>query len=127
MSRKSHVCFRLMASGDAHVALSHVYGDTDRRTYEVVIGGAGNSMCAIRYGGRGDIKVCGGVVCWGVVCWGVVCWGWFVRGWSAGGGLLGVICWEVVCWRVLCWGVVFWWKVCWGVVCGKDLLEKTDR
>lgn len=57
VSNKNHVSFRVMASGDAHVALSYVYGDTDRRTYEVVIGCRNNSRCAIRYGGRGDVKV----------------------------------------------------------------------
>ena len=58
VSRKTHICFRVMAAADAHVALSYMYGDTDRKTYEVVIGGRGNTTCAIKYGGRGAVKVC---------------------------------------------------------------------
>lgn len=57
VSRKNHVTFRIMASAEAHVALSHVYGDTDRRTYEIVLGGWNNTKSAIRYGGRGPIEV----------------------------------------------------------------------
>ena len=57
VSKKSKVSFRLRAAADGHVALSYVYGDTDRRTYEVVLGGWGNRRSAIRYGGRGEVQV----------------------------------------------------------------------
>jgi len=51
------VTFRVRAGADAHVALSTVYGDTDRKTYELVIGGWNNTRSAIRYGGRGPVVV----------------------------------------------------------------------
>lgn len=55
VSKKSHVTFRVRAGADAHVALSRVYGDTDRTTYELVLGGWNNSRTAVRYGGRGPV------------------------------------------------------------------------
>lgn len=57
VSRKTHVAFRVHAAADAHIALSHVYGDTDRRTYEIVLGGWNNTKSAIRYGGKGHVEV----------------------------------------------------------------------
>ncbi|ESN92668.1 hypothetical protein HELRODRAFT_189560 [Helobdella robusta] len=57
VSRKSMICFRLKAAADGHVALSYVYGDTDRRTYEVVLGAHGNRKSLIRYGGKGEVMV----------------------------------------------------------------------
>jgi len=53
VSKKSHVTFRVRAAADAHIALSMAYGDTHRKTYEVALGMTGNSISAIRYGGRG--------------------------------------------------------------------------
>lgn len=41
------------AAADAHVALSAVYGDVDRKTYEIVIGTDGNKKSIIRYGAGG--------------------------------------------------------------------------
>ena len=38
VSNKTWVCFRLRAKCDAHIALSSVYGDVDRKTYEIVLG-----------------------------------------------------------------------------------------
>jgi len=55
VSKKSHVTFRVRAGADAHVALSMMYGDTDRKTYELVLGGWNNSRSAVRYGGRGPV------------------------------------------------------------------------
>jgi len=55
VSKKSDVTFRVRAGADAHVALSTVYGDTDRKTYELVLGGWKNSRSAVRYGGRGPV------------------------------------------------------------------------
>jgi len=49
VSKKSHVTFRVRAGADAHVALSTMYGDTDRKTYELVLGGWNNSRSAVRY------------------------------------------------------------------------------
>lgn len=49
VSKKSHVTFRVRAGADAHVALSTMYGDTDRKTFELVLGGWNNSRTAIRY------------------------------------------------------------------------------
>ena len=57
VSKKTHVSFRVRAAAEAHVALSNVYGDTDRRTYEIVLGGWNNSKSVIRYGGRGQNQV----------------------------------------------------------------------
>jgi len=57
VSRKSHVTFRVRAGADAHLALSTMYGDTDRKTYEVVLGAADNRRSALRYGGRGPVMV----------------------------------------------------------------------
>lgn len=45
------------AAADAHVALSAVYGDVDRKTYEIVIGTDGNTKSIIRYGAGGPIMV----------------------------------------------------------------------
>jgi len=55
VSKKSQVTFRVRAGADAHVALSTMYGDTDRKTYELVLGGWNNSRSAVRYGGRGPV------------------------------------------------------------------------
>jgi len=55
VSKKSHVTFRVRAGADAHVALSTMYGETDRKTYELVLGGWNNSRSAVRYGGRGPV------------------------------------------------------------------------
>ena len=49
VSKKSHVTFRVRAGGDAHVALSTMYGDTDRKTYELVLGASNNSRSVVRY------------------------------------------------------------------------------
>jgi len=57
VSKKSHVTFRVRAGADAHVALSTMYGDTDRKTYELVLGGWSNGRSALRYGGRGPVMV----------------------------------------------------------------------
>ncbi len=35
VSDKRWITFRLQAKADAHIALSSVYGDTERKTYEV--------------------------------------------------------------------------------------------
>ena len=55
VSKKSYVTFRVRAGADAHVALSMMYGDTERKTYELVLGGWNNSRSAVRYGGRGPV------------------------------------------------------------------------
>jgi len=55
VGRKSHVTFRVRAGADAHVALSTMYGETDRKTYELVLGGWTNRRTALRYGGRGPV------------------------------------------------------------------------
>jgi nucleoside phosphorylase len=55
VSNKTHITFRVRAWADAHIALSSVYGDTDRKTYEIVIGAFGNTRCLIRAGGQGPI------------------------------------------------------------------------
>jgi len=57
VSKKSHATFRVRAGADAHVALSTMYGDTDRKTYELVLGASYNSRSAVRYGGRGPAVV----------------------------------------------------------------------
>jgi len=53
VSKKSSVTFRVRAAADAHIALSNVYGDTERRTYEIVLGGWNNTKSVIRFGGQG--------------------------------------------------------------------------
>jgi hypothetical protein len=55
VSDKRWITFRLRAKADAHLALSSVYGDTERKTYEIVIGCWDNSKSVIRYGGMGTI------------------------------------------------------------------------
>lgn len=37
VSDKRHIVFQVKAKADAHIALSSVYGDTDRKTYEVCL------------------------------------------------------------------------------------------
>lgn len=65
VSDKVFVCFSIKAKSDAHIALSSVYGDTERKTYEIVIGGEDNTKSVIRDGGQGNtveeavtLKVC---------------------------------------------------------------------
>ena len=43
------------AAGESHLALSAVYGDVERKTYEIVIGCEGNTKSCIRYGASGPI------------------------------------------------------------------------
>lgn len=55
INNKTFITFMVKAAADAHVALSAVYGDVDRKTYEIVIGTDGNTKSIIRYGAGGPI------------------------------------------------------------------------
>ncbi|KAK3100647.1 hypothetical protein FSP39_023031 [Pinctada imbricata] len=55
ISNKTFITFMVKAAGDAHLALSAVYGDVDRKTYEIVIGADGNTKSVIRYGAGGTV------------------------------------------------------------------------
>lgn len=55
VTRKTFITFRVRARADAHIALSCVYGDTDERTHELVIGGNNNTTSSIRDGGQGRV------------------------------------------------------------------------
>lgn len=57
INNKTFITFMVKAAADAHVALSAVYGDVDRKTYEIVIGTDGNTKSIIRYGAGGPIMV----------------------------------------------------------------------
>lgn len=57
INNKTFITFMVKAAADAHVALRAVYGDVDRKTYEIVIGTDGNTKSIIRYGAGGPIMV----------------------------------------------------------------------
>ena len=54
---KTFITFRVRARADAHVALSNVYGNTDERTHEIVIGGWNNTTSFIKDCAGGPILV----------------------------------------------------------------------
>ncbi|ESO90699.1 hypothetical protein LOTGIDRAFT_163977 [Lottia gigantea] len=56
ISNKTSVCFAVKASEDAHVALSAIYGDVDRKTFEIALGCDGNMVSYIRDGSLGNAK-----------------------------------------------------------------------
>ncbi|XP_050414992.2 uncharacterized protein LOC126829267 [Patella vulgata] len=56
VSNKTFLSFRVKASQDAHIALSAIYGDVDRKTYEIVLGADGNKASYIRDGSLGATK-----------------------------------------------------------------------
>ncbi|KAK3602326.1 hypothetical protein CHS0354_007120 [Potamilus streckersoni] len=56
VNNKTFLTFMVMASADAHISLSAVYGDVDRKTYEIVIGADGNTKSMIRDGSMGKVR-----------------------------------------------------------------------
>ncbi|XP_064608502.1 uncharacterized protein LOC135472764 isoform X2 [Liolophura sinensis] len=56
VSSKEFLAFKLKAGGDAHIALSAVYGDLERKTHEIVIGAEGNTKSMIREGSMGLVR-----------------------------------------------------------------------
>lgn len=56
MDDKTWLTFMVKAGGDGHIALSAVYGDIERKTYEIHIGADGNTKSYIRDGGQGIVR-----------------------------------------------------------------------
>lgn len=56
INNKTFLTFMIKAAGDAHIALSAVYSDVDRKTVEIVIGTDGNTKSMIRDGAMGQLK-----------------------------------------------------------------------
>jgi hypothetical protein len=48
INNKSFLTFMIKTAADAHIALSAVYGDVDRKTFEIVIGAEANTKSLIR-------------------------------------------------------------------------------
>ncbi|GFO09395.1 C3 and pzp-like alpha-2-macroglobulin domain-containing protein 8, partial [Plakobranchus ocellatus] len=53
---KTFLAFKIKAACDAHLSLCAVYGDVERKTYEICLGAENNSRSFIRDGSFGPIK-----------------------------------------------------------------------
>ena len=55
VNHRPYLTFKVKAKCDVHVALSTLYGDTENKTYEILIGGWNNTKSVIRDGSEGHI------------------------------------------------------------------------
>lgn len=56
VDNKNFLAFKIKAGCDAHISLCAVYGDVERKTYEICIGAENNTRSFIRDGSLGPIK-----------------------------------------------------------------------
>ncbi|KAK7474527.1 hypothetical protein BaRGS_00034221, partial [Batillaria attramentaria] len=56
VNNKNFLTFKIKTAGEAYIALSAVYGDLERKTYEIVLGAEENSKSFIRDSSLGPIK-----------------------------------------------------------------------
>ncbi|XP_076468513.1 uncharacterized protein LOC143299208 isoform X2 [Babylonia areolata] len=56
VNNKTFITFKIKAAGEAYLSLSAVYGDLERKTYEIVLGAEENSKSLIRDSSLGPIK-----------------------------------------------------------------------
>lgn len=57
VNNKTFITFMLKAAGDAHIALSAVYSELERKTWEIVIGAENNTKSMIKDGAMGPVRV----------------------------------------------------------------------
>jgi hypothetical protein len=57
INNKTFITFMLKAAGDAHIALSAVYSELERKTWEITIGADKNTKSTIKDGAMGQVKL----------------------------------------------------------------------
>ncbi|XP_052077843.1 uncharacterized protein LOC127715718 [Mytilus californianus] len=57
IQNKTFITFMLKAAGDAHIALSAVYSELERKTWEITIGAENNTKSTVKEGAMGQVKI----------------------------------------------------------------------